>query len=130
MDVEPGEEPGLPRQPLRLGTPTPRYNLGAGHTFGLNDLPLDPVYGTDPGYTVEDTGSVDIHFDNFDLRPEDRIELPTVPLLVDASAGTLLACEWTATAGNVPGRLSGRFTLNVAASTLSLNDLDHDEDES
>ena len=81
-----------------------------------------PSIDTGPSFTVRDTDSdsdsVTIDFSGLDLRPEQRLKLPPVRLLVDALEGSVLDCTWKATAGNVPRRLTGRFSLSVRPSLL------------
>jgi hypothetical protein len=109
-----GDAPALPHRPAVLGTPK---RLSFGLPAGVLDatmrrsyfqpIPNTPSITAGPGYTVRDTGSVTVNFHGVDLRPEQRLSLPAVPLLVDADEGTVLDCEWTATARNVPRRPVG-----------------------
>ncbi len=122
-------EPGFPKRPLRLGTPTPGFDYSSvlaprPTVYPTYNFPTPPLGA---GFTVENTGSVTITFDDLDLRPEDQVSFDSVPLLVKASAGTVLSCSWTATARNVTGRLRGTFELTVAESTLDLSDLTRDD---
>jgi len=87
-----------------------------------------PSINTGPNFTVRDTGSVTIDFDGIDLRPEQRLKLPPVRLLVESPEGSILDVEWKATAGNVPRRLTGSFRLTVGASTLSFDDIKVDRE--
>ena len=130
-----GEEHLLPEPPPVLGTPVPksflpdgtrtlRESLGATNIITGSSHTLTIPSG--PSFTVRDDGSVTINFVGVDLRPEQRVPLPVVRLLVDADERTVLDCEWKATAGNVPRRLSGRFALTVGPSTLSFDDLEDD----
>ena len=60
-------------------------------------------------------------------RPEQRLELFPVGLLVDAAEGTSLNRGGTATAGNVPRWLIGGLSLTVGASTLGFDDVEVDQ---
>jgi hypothetical protein len=113
-------EPAFPNRPAQLGTPKPRFNLGPGLLSPSVPLPrLIPASQIGgPRYNVTDTGSVTVVLERFDLRAQQRQQLLPVPVLVDAPAGTLLTCDWTATALNVSGQATGRFTLAVEESTF------------
>lgn len=129
-----GETP-LPDRPAALGTRKRRslFDIGSVPT-GLMRPPVlgdsyrTPTISRGPSFTVKDSGSVTVDFSGIDLRPAQRLKLPPVRLLVDAPEGTMLDCEWKATAGNVPRRLSGRFGLTVGASTVSFDDLEIDRE--
>jgi hypothetical protein len=121
---QPTSEPGFPERPRRLGTPTPGFDYSGvlAPRPAMHPTYNFPTPSLGPGFTVENTGSVTITFDDLDLRPEDQVSFDSVPLLVKAPAGTVLSCSWTATARNVTGRLRGTFELTVAESTLDLGD--------
>lgn len=120
------ERPELPDRPAVLGTLKPNSLLGLGdnsifsapHYPELRQASFGPA---GPSYTVRDGGSVTITFEELHLRPGQRRQLPGVPLLVDATEGTVLDCEWQATASNVSGQRTGTFTLTVGPSTLKFN---------
>jgi hypothetical protein len=61
---------------------------------------------------------VTVTLERFDLRAQQRQQLLPVPVLVEAPTGTLLTCDWTATALNVSGQATGRFTFAVTESTF------------
>lgn len=125
----------FPTPPRPLGTPT--VTQGILRDFGQYQriipniaIPnIGPHFGPGPGYTVRDTGSVDIEYDEFDIRPGDEYALDPVPLIVNEDAGTMLPVTWYATASDVRGRLSGEFTLTVDESTLDLSGIDEDPTE-
>lgn len=130
-DLVERDRPSIPRPPEPLGTPS----LSEGHRmlqlanvrafphFQLSHIDVAPGLGL--GYTVRDTGSVDIEYDEFELRPDETIRLDPVPLLVREDPGTILPATWHATAEGVRKRLTGEFPLAVAESSLDLDDLDH-----
>lgn len=60
-------------------------------------------------------------------RPEQRLELSCVRLLVDAADGMVLNREWTAAAGKVPRWPTGEWSLAVGASTLIFDDVEVDQ---
>jgi hypothetical protein len=120
---QPENEPALPRRPRPLGTPTPALDYSAMNRLLTPSYPLPTIRGLGTGYSVENTGSVLITFDSLDLRPEARVSLDAVPLIVREPAGTVLNCSWTATARNVPGRLTGSFGITVSDCTLDVSRL-------
>ncbi len=128
------DEPALPERPAALGTPKRRYRFGVEWDPSSLIRPPTlsnyrvPSINTGPNFTVRDTGSVTIDFDGIDLRPEQRLKLPPVRLLVESPEGSILDVEWKATAGNVPRRLTGSFRLTVGASTLSFDDIKVDRE--
>src|SRR6266545_6070232 len=73
-------------------TPTPRPAM-----FGRR--PSCP-HAPGRGYTVRDSGSVDIDYVEFELRPGGSHVLPPVPLAVNEPPGVGLRVEWQATAAN------------------------------
>ncbi len=87
---------------------------------------ISPAIGRGPSYRVRNSGSVDIDYTDIDLRPEERLELDPIELLVKVPESTVLQCDWSATAGNVNRRLTGRFALQVVASSVDLSSLDED----
>jgi hypothetical protein len=76
---------------------------------------------------VRDGGSVDIEYDDFDLRPGEERELPPVPVLVHEETAHVIAANWLATAEDIRGRRTGEFSLTVTESTIDLDDLDKDK---
>lgn len=128
--VDDPERVRMPKRPAPLGTRKPNPFLAAAYSAPYVPV-LNPTvkYQPDrgPSYRVRDGGSVDIDFSDIDLRPEQRLELDAVPLLVDAAAGTVLQCQWSATAGNVHRRVTGRFDLTVVESTFDYDAIDADE---
>lgn len=80
-----------------------------------------------PGFIVRDTGSVDIEYDEFELRPDEMIRLDPVPLFVREDPGATLTATWQATAEGVRKRLTGEFTLTIVESSLDLENLDRDD---
>lgn len=126
LDTLEGEQPDVPRPPDPLGTPTFDGVIKATRTFDFAShilTPGPPAPG--PTYTVRDTDSVTIEYDDFELRPYDTVALEPVPLLVHEDAGATLTATWSATAAHVRGRLTGDFSLCVNASTFDLTDLVH-----
>ncbi|SCL45649.1 AlbA family DNA-binding domain-containing protein [Micromonospora peucetia] len=119
-----GDRPDAPRAPKPLGTPTFRSPIQLGvHNFG-SYIPAPVFPGPGPSYTVRDTGSVTIVYDDFELRAEDAMTLEPVPLLVHEEPGTTLTATWSATANGIRGRISGEFPITVSPSTLDLENLD------
>ncbi len=119
-----GNEPGMPPVPLPLGTPSRRSPQSPGADTG-DVRPAPPFMAPRPGqgYTVRDSGSVDIDYVEFELRPGGSYVLPPVPLAVNEPPGVGLRVEWQATAANVNGRYSGAFSVAVTPSTFDLNGL-------
>ncbi|SCL26209.1 Putative DNA-binding domain-containing protein [Micromonospora rhizosphaerae] len=117
------DRPNVPRAPKPFGTPTFRSPIQlSGFNFG-SYIP-SPVYPSPgPSYTVRDTGSVTIEYDDFELRAEETKTLELVPLLVHEKPGTTLTATWSATADGIRGRITGEFAITVAPSTLSLENL-------
>ncbi len=75
----------------------------AGHTdTETGDVRPAPFMSPRPGqgYTVRDSGSVDIDYVEFELRPGGSHVLPPVPLAVNEPPGVGLRVEWQATAAN------------------------------
>ena len=127
-DMTWGDEPSLPGRPVVLGTPQ-RKGFGIDYASILNPVAANsytPSISRGPSLTIRDTGSVTISYSGIDLRPEQRRELQRAPLIVNVPEGTTLDCEWSATARNVPRRLSGRFCLTVGPSTISFAHLEVD----
>jgi hypothetical protein len=117
------DEPDLPSRPDVLGTPKSTMHIFDPRRLQIPTFPNVPITRVEPRgprFNIRDTGSVDIDFEQVDLRPRERLQLPSVPLLVDASEGTVLQCNWTATASNTRGQHTGTFTLTAVASTLEL----------
>lgn len=128
-DLHWGDEPALPERPAVLGTPKRKFPFLGEYPSSLIAAPVPDSYrmpsiNTGPSFTVRDTGSVTVDFSGIDLRPEQRLKLPPVRLLVDALEGSVLDCGWKATAGNVPRRLTGRFSITIGPSTLSFDDIE------
>lgn len=126
---DPRSEPGLPNRPDVLGTPRPMYGFGSNRLLSAVQSPRfpstqPPTRG--PGVEVHDTGSVTINYSGIDLRPHENTSLSPVRLLVEAQAGTVLDCEWKATAGNARGQLTGRFAMTIGEPTLSFEDIERD----
>lgn len=117
------DEPELPARPLVLGSPKPKIpNSWPGSALMAPPrMPSELGRFAGPSYTVKNTGSVTVSLTGIDLRPKQRLRLPSVPLLVDESEGAVLDCQWTATASNVSGHRTGAFALTVGPTTLRLN---------
>jgi hypothetical protein len=114
-----GNEPAFRERPAQLGTRRPRFNLDPRLSPSLVVPRVNSAGGIGgPRYSVTDSGSVTIVLERFDLRAKQRQRLSPVPVLVQAPAGTVLTCVWTATALNVSGQERGRFTLTVEESTF------------
>jgi hypothetical protein len=113
------DKPAFPDRPARLGTRRDRFNLGPGL---LPSVPLPRSISASqtggPRYNVTDSGSVTVVLESFDLRAQQCQQLLPVPVLVEVPVGKLLTCDWTATALNVSGQATGRFTLAVEESTF------------
>jgi hypothetical protein len=128
-----GDRPRFPSPPVPLGTPTVTDNTLFGQ-FAKGGFPFPQVsiphygklLGPGPGYTVRDSGSVDVEFREFKLRPGQTTTLDPVPLFVREDPGTTLTATWYATAANIRGKLTGEFDITIAESTLDLTNLDHD----
>ncbi|MDG4830022.1 ATP-binding protein [Solwaraspora sp. WMMD1047] len=124
-----GDRPDAPRPPKPLGAPTVRNLVPSLPAFDFAPHIPTPVYpGPGPSFTVRDSGSVTIEYDDFELRAEDAVTLEPVPLLVQEEPGATLTATWSATAAEVRGRLTGEFTITVGASTLDLENLDEERD--
>ncbi|WP_344142347.1 ATP-binding protein [Polymorphospora rubra] len=126
-----GDRPDLPTAPKPLGTPTTRSlfpQLNRSYDLASR-MPALHLPGPGPSYTVRDTESVTIEYDEFELRPHDEMTLEPVPLLVHEAPGATLTATWSATAAQVRGRLTGEFIVTVGASTLRLDNLDEDLEE-
>lgn len=128
-----GDESPMPRRPAPLGTRKPSFLRTAAVLPSYLNVPypshptyVPPAIERGPSYRVRNSGSVDIDYTDIDLRPEERLELNPVELLVKVPDGTVLHCDWSATAGNVNRRLAGRFELQVVTSSVDLNSLDED----
>ena len=138
LHVAQTERAAFPRKPKPLGTPTIKdsirdmlANLGNYRPY-IPNLYLPPAGSqgaTGPGYTVTDGGSIDIEYDEFDLRPGDNLPLPAVPVLIRVRDGASLVVTWDATAHGSRGRLQGEFELAVVSSTLDLTSIDTDPSE-
>ena len=76
-----------------------------------------------PGFTVRDSGSVDVEYEPVHVHPSSPELLPDVPLLVNEPVGTELEVRWWATARNADKRISGTFTLVVVEPTLDFEAL-------
>ncbi|WP_339121050.1 AlbA family DNA-binding domain-containing protein [Pseudonocardia sp. D17] len=128
-----GNELPMPRRPAPLGTrKVSSWRTGIPVPSYL-DLPVttQPPYAPralrrGPSYRVRNSGSVDIDYTDIDLRPEECLELDPIELLVKVPEGTVLQCDWSATAGNVNRRLTGRFALQVVSSSMDLSSLEDD----
>jgi hypothetical protein len=134
-DVAEGDRPRFPAPPTPLGTPTVTdHPLIAQMARGYGTImpPLFPGPGRSfdpgPGYTVRDSGSVDIEYREFELRPGQTMTLESVPLLVREDPGVALTATWYATAADVRGRLTGEFELTITESALDLANLDRDDE--
>ncbi|NJC73019.1 hypothetical protein HC031_25360 [Planosporangium thailandense] len=136
VEVAQDDRPNFPRPPKPLGTPTVTDNeLLARLASGYGSL-VPPVsfpdlgrsLGPGPGYTVRDSGSVDIEYREFELRPGEIMTLDSVPLLVREDPGVTLTATWHATAAGVRGRLTGEFDLVIAESTFDLANLNRDDE--
>jgi hypothetical protein len=131
IDATEGDRPEMPQVPKPLGTPRVVKSALDDLASGLGKFPMPymPDIGryTDPGpgYTIRDSGSVTIDYDEFDVRPHETLTLDSVPLIVHEDVGTVLAVTCSATAAQVRGRLSGEFEITIGASTLDLSKLDH-----
>jgi hypothetical protein len=130
-DLRRGVEPTLPDRPAVLGTPKRTFPVVLGD-FNIARPVLNsyqvPLVNSGPSFTVKDTGSVTIDFSGIDLRPEQRLKLPPVRLLVSNPEGSVLDCAWKATAGNAPRQLAGTFILTVHPSTLSFESIEIDQE--
>ncbi|BCB88838.1 hypothetical protein [Phytohabitans suffuscus] len=126
VDIGEREPATLPRPPRPLGTPKPfEAMLPNLYRPPLSfDPPALESFGSGPGYTVRDTGSVTVENDEFEVRPHETITPDAVPLTLSDGMGAELTATWSATAAQVRGRLDGTFVLVVTASTLDLSDLD------
>lgn len=110
--------PYFPTRPRALGTPTPLPDMSrAMLSPGILNRPIVPSMYVSPGFTIENTGSVTIEFDDIDVRPRTPVELPGVGLVVHEPSGTELRVQWKATAENVDGLLSGELTVMVVEQT-------------
>ncbi len=131
-DLVDGERPRFPSPPNPLGTPVVTHAVLAS-LRGSYSLPrfTPPNYSRmirpAPGYTVRESGSVDIEYREFELRPGQVIVLDPVPLMVSEDPGATLTATWYATAADIRGRLTGEFPLTVTESTLDLTNLDSDD---
>ncbi len=133
-DLADGNRPPFPSPPMPLGTPIvtdPLFAQFARANLSFPQVSL-PNYsrllglGPGPGYTVRDSGSVDIEYREFELRPGQAISLDPVHLLVREDPGVTLTATWYATAADIRGRLTGEFDITIAESTLDLVNLDRD----
>jgi len=132
--------PSWPQKPRPLGTPTLKANA-VNHAILLSKLgqispaavvaAAFPRQFSTPGYAVRDSGSVDIEYDDFDLRPGEERNLPAVPILVQEGAGNVISATWKATAEGIRGRPVGQLALTVVESTIATDKLDrhHPRDE-
>lgn len=133
-DISWGDEPELPSRPAVLGTPRRTAPFGVGLSTSVLDAGLmrsigsPPTLQRGPSFFARESGSTTIDFTDIDLRPEQRVILPKVRLLVRAAEGEVLNCSWQATARNVNRRLTGSFGLTVAASSYTADDLAVDLD--
>lgn len=127
LDMLEGDRPDIPNPPKPLGTPKVFNFTPPLATYDLARI-LRPGSSSGPAYTVRDTGSVAIEYDDFELRAHETTTLEPVPLLVREGPGETMAATWSATASQVRGRLTGDFLLTVNASTLDLANLDQDPD--
>jgi hypothetical protein len=126
------DRPRFPAPPRPLGTPIVTDNpliaqLASGYGTLLPPISVSNLtvnHGPGPGYTVRDSGSVDIEYRDFELRPGQTTTLAPVPLLVREDPGVTLTAAWHATAADIRGRLAGEFDLTVTESTLDLATLD------
>ena len=140
INIAQRERPSFPPPPKPLGTPAVTENNTLAWATRRNILQTPTIAGfargpgippgylnTQPGYRVRDSGSVDIEYDEFELRPGDRRTMEPVPLHVREEAGFNLTATWYATASHVRGRLTGEFTLAVTGSSLDMAILLQDE---
>ena len=125
LDLINNDEPLLPEPPDPLGAP------GAGSSEWDSGLPahmsarptLSEIVPNITGSRWECQTSniierVTIEFDPCDLRPHRVVKLPAVPLAVADAPGTAFNVEWTATATNFDGEITGACAISVSESTL------------
>jgi len=141
-DMAEGKRVRLPVRPTPLGTPVTQdmgwlAHLANGSLGVVPPIATPASYftkavgpTTGPAFNVRDSGSVDIEYREFDLRPGETLTFDQVPLLVQAEPDTTVSASWYATAEGVRGRLTGDFDLAIASSTLDLLNLDRDDAES
>lgn len=112
----------LPRRPRHWGTPRPHPLLS---TFGSRPrVWIPPATRLMPEVTIDNTASARVIFRPLDLRPEARVELPVVHLVVAKElAGETLTLQWKATSTGASGVASGTLTLPIASSPLVPLDL-------
>ncbi len=120
-------EARLPNRPRSFGPwtePRPGWQPPIfTSAFELHDFAADTY---EPGVEFRNGGSVDLSYDDVDLRAHTARELAGVVLLVDASAfpaDAQVVCSWTATAENLDGVASGTFCLTTGVATYGPKEL-------
>jgi len=118
------DEPKLPRAPKVSAAATTTsysdiYRLLPGGLEAKFAIPKFPGLISRGWIADKKIGTVYIQFDSFDLRPGYEIQLPAVPLMVNAHAEDAITVGWVATATNANGVAEGSFDVNVVQSTLS-----------
>ena len=119
-------EPPLPAPPEPWGTMKPAhpYGLRAGSAVSNWDLTsvLPPINrGAGPGFDLQESDkTLQITFDPVTVNAyEQDYELPPVPLLITQHAEGTVTCEWTTTAHNARGRVTGTLELTCEPSTFA-----------
>jgi len=119
------DEPLLPEPPNPLGAPhagSSKWDSGLPAHMSVRPT-LSEIVPNITGLRREGQTSniierVTIEFDPCDLRPHRVVKLPAVPLVVAAAPGTTFSVEWTATATNFDGEITGACAISVSESTL------------
>ena len=103
--------------------PSPPRKWGVGPGFHL------PIYSATPripkqdfwGPHIDNSGSINIEFPDFDLRPGGRVNLDPIYLVCDAGlAGKPLTAKWRATSSSASGIAGGEFPVKVLSEIFSL----------
>ncbi|MFF5205849.1 hypothetical protein [Streptosporangium sp. NPDC000396] len=90
----------------------------AARTSGFSMMTSRPTCPAVP--RIENGGSVTITFPPVHLRPDQRVRLDPIVLVVDAPAPSIVLAEWWATSTSMNGTAYGQLPIPIASDPLPL----------
>jgi hypothetical protein len=114
-------EPSLPSSPRQWGKLRPRSWLGAGWEPRLPVLSTKPTVPFVPDVVIDRGPPCRIQWSIDHLSPRGRETLaPVFALIPPRHAGEVFVAEWTATARNADGLVSGTLPISIDANPVVL----------
>lgn len=114
-----------PVRPRPFGTRSPLIRLPdlPDYSVAARKLVIPTPANASPRLEIDNSASAKLTYPPVLLRPNARVPLDDIVIIVNESPGSIIPGTWEASATNTQGRVNGDFTVRVAKTLLPIPEL-------